>query len=159
MNDNSQELGNSQVTVLAVSSPGGHWQQLTSIRQALDGMQVTYVTTAGDAAAAVAPAPLVTVTDCNRNEPLKLLRCAWETYRVVRNMRPDVIITTGAAPGLFAVIAGRLCGSRTVWLDSLANSERLSLSGRVASKFVDLCITQWHHLSSPGGPHYFGEIL
>lgn len=145
--------------VLAVSSPGGHWQQLTSIRGAFEGMDITYITTSKEAAITVAPARLLVVPDCNRDEPIKLFACALMTLRLVRQLRPDVVVTTGAAPGLFAVMAGRVLGARTVWIDSLANSERLSLSGRIAKHFVSLCITQWSHLASPDGPRYYGEIL
>ena len=44
-------------------------------------------------------------------------------------LRPDVVITTGAAPGYFAVRIGKLLGARVVWVDSIANAEELSLSG------------------------------
>jgi hypothetical protein len=41
----------------------------------------------------------------------------------------------------------KLAGARTVWIDSIANSEKLSLSGRLVRKHVDLCLTQWPHLT------------
>ena len=37
--------------------------------------------------------------------------------------RPDVIVTTGAAPGYFALRFGKLLGARTIWIDSMANAE------------------------------------
>jgi len=37
-----------------------------------------------------------------------------------------VIVSTGAAPGYFAIVLGRLFGARTIWIDSMANIENLS---------------------------------
>ena len=54
---------------------------------------------------------------------------------------------------------GRLMGARTIWLDSIANVEELSMSGRRIGHYVDLWLTQWPHLAQPEGPHYMGSVL
>ena len=48
------------------------------------------------------------------------------TFLVVLRERPDVVVSTGAAPGYFALRFGRLFGARTLWLESIANVEELS---------------------------------
>jgi UDP-N-acetylglucosamine:LPS N-acetylglucosamine transferase len=74
--------------------------------------------------------------------------------------RPDVVATTGAAPGLVALIAGRfLVGAKTLWIDSIANCERLSSSGTSARRFADGWVTQWPDLSGPEGPDYWGSVI
>jgi hypothetical protein len=80
------------------------------------------------------------------------VKLAWSILSVlwlVIRLRPDAIVSTGAAPGFFALRFGKLLGARTLWLDSFANSEELSLSGRKASAFADLTLTQWPHLGEP----------
>jgi UDP-N-acetylglucosamine:LPS N-acetylglucosamine transferase len=99
------------------------------------------------------------VADANRDVPLKLVWCALQVLGRVVRMRPDVIISTGAAPGLFAILFGRLVGARTIWIDSIANAERLSLSGQIACKVAHVTLTQWPHLEGPEGPRYEGAIL
>jgi hypothetical protein len=74
-------------------------------------------------------------------------------------VRPDVVISTGAAPGYFALRLGRILGARTVWVDSVANAEELSMSGRMAGKYADLWLTQWEHLAEKGGPMFKGSVL
>ena len=70
------------------------------------------------------------------------------------------MVSTGAAPGLVALALAKLMlGSRTIWIDSIANSERLSLSGRLARPVADAWLTQWAHLARPGGPDYWGAVL
>ena len=58
-----------------------------------------------------------------------------------------------------ALVIGRILGARTIWLDSIANIEELSGSGRMVRRFADLWLTQWPHLAGPDGPEYAGAVL
>ncbi|MBU7580278.1 MAG: glucuronosyltransferase [Porphyrobacter sp.] len=100
-----------------------------------------------------------TLPDCNQNTPVKSLQCALSALRLVMRLRPQVIISTGSAPGFFCLLAGRLTGARTLWIDSVANAEELSLSGRLSQIVAHQCWTQWEHLAGPKGPHYHGAVL
>lgn len=158
--------------VLAVASGGGHWIQLRRLRPAWAGCAVTYVTTragycdevAGDAEedAEEAPPRFFVVPDANRWQIGRLMRQLAAIAWIVLQTRPHAVVTTGAAPGYFAIRLGRLVGARTIWVDSIANAEELSLSGRRAGPHADLWLTQWEHLAAPGGgrgPHYRGAVL
>jgi UDP-N-acetylglucosamine:LPS N-acetylglucosamine transferase len=87
------------------------------------------------------------VRDGSQTDPVALVIMFAQLLFIVLKFRPSTIVTTGAAPGVFAVRLGKLLGARTVWIDSIANSEELSLSGRLVRKHVDLCLTQWPHLT------------
>ncbi len=89
----------------------------------------------------------------------RLLRCAIKMAWMIIRERPDVIVSTGAAPGFFAIVYGKLLGKKTIWVDSIANAEALSLSGSKLARHADLWLTQWKHLATPQGPHYFGNVL
>lgn len=146
--------------ILLVASHGGHWTQLRRIAEAFEGHDVRYVTTTAGVAAEVAPMPLAVVPDANLSDLPALLRLAARMVWVVLRTRPDWVISTGAAPGFFALVCGKLCGARTIWIDSIANAERLSLSGRVVAPFADLWLTQWPHLArTKRGPTYCGALL
>jgi hypothetical protein len=69
-----------------------------------------------------------------------------------------MLITTGALPGLFCLIAARLLGARTVWIDSIANSDQPSMSGRIARLFAHEWFTQWEHLATRRR-RYEGAVL
>jgi exopolysaccharide biosynthesis glucuronosyltransferase PssD len=144
--------------VLAVASSGGHWVQLRRLAPAFDGQDVAYLTTDPGHRAEVRSARFYTVNDANRGNKLALLRCALKILWVVVRERPGVVVSTGAAPGYLAIRCARTLGARTVWIDSVANVEELSMSGQMASKKADLCLTQWPHLA--GGPvRYLGAVL
>ncbi len=145
--------------VLAVASGGGHWIQLMRLRPAFDGCPVTYVSTLAGYQAQVAPAPFHVIRDASLWNKFGLLIQALQMLRLIARLRPDVVVTTGAAPGYFAVRLGKWFGARTVWLDSMANVDELSLAGRKAGKCVDLWLTQWPHLAGQEGPFYVGAVL
>jgi hypothetical protein len=145
--------------VLAISSGGGHWIQLLRLRPAFDGCAVTYATVREGYRLEVPGEDFRLIPDSNRWNKLALLRCALAVLRLVWRLRPDVVITTGAAPGYFGVRIGKLLGARVIWVDSMANVEELSMSGAMAGSFVDLWLTQWPHLVRDGGPQCFGNVL
>jgi UDP-N-acetylglucosamine:LPS N-acetylglucosamine transferase len=135
---------------------------------AWEGLEVAYLTTDPDAAGPLAaaaaaagrpPPRVIAVPEANRWHRLRLLRQMAQIVWAVARLRPDVVITTGAAPGYFALRAGKLAGARTVWIDSLANTEAMSLSGARARRHADLWLTQWPHLAAPGGPAFLGSVL
>ncbi len=73
--------------------------------------------------------------------------------------RPDVVLSTGASSGYFALRMGKRLGAKTVWVDSLANVEQLSVSGTRVEPYADLWLTQWKHLARPAGPGFRGAVL
>lgn len=144
--------------ILAVASGGGHWVQLLRLRPAFAGHKVTYVSTNAGYRSDV-DSTLYVVADGNMWQKLRLLLMFLQVARIVILQRPDVVVTTGAAPGFAAIFFGRLTGARTVWIDSIANSEELSSSGKQARRWASAWVTQWHHLAGVDGPEYWGGVL
>lgn len=104
--------------------------------------------------------PVYVIGEANRQHPLKALLVVSRSLRVVLRERPDIIITTGSMPLAFYCFLAKVLGASVVWIDSVANIERLSLSGRFAAMFADLVLTQWPKLARPGGRvRYVGELL
>lgn len=134
--------------------------QLLRLRPAIEGARVTYVTVDRGYADDLEPgARLRIVNDATRWNKIGLISLAMRLMWIVATERPDVVVSTGAAPGYVALRLGRLLGARTVWVDSMANVEQLSLSGQRIGRHADLWLTQWAHLAQPGGPRYAGSVL
>jgi len=144
--------------VLAIASKGGHWVELLRLMPAFSGMEVVFVSTQKDLADTVSGHKFYTVPDANRWNKYKLIQIFFLVARIVNKERPKFIISTGAAPGLLALAAGKLLGIRTIWVDTIASAEKLSLSGKIAIRFVDRVYTQWPELSGPK-VIYAGNIL
>ncbi|MDD2465994.1 MAG: UDP-N-acetylglucosamine--LPS N-acetylglucosamine transferase [Desulfobulbus sp.] len=145
--------------IMLVSSSGGHWVQLNRLVPAFEGCELIFVTTDIKHRSSVGRNLFLLVPDASRWNKLKIIWLAIVMLKHVVSIRPDVIITTGAAPGFFALFFGKKFGAKTMWLDSIANVEELSMSGQLAKKYADLWLTQWEHLSLPNGPTYVGAVL
>jgi hypothetical protein len=145
--------------VLAISSGGGHWVQLLRLRPAFEGCNVIFATVRAGYRADVGGADFRLISDGNRWNKVALLKSALGILWLLMRERPDVVVSTGAAPGYFAVRFGKWLGARVIWVDSVANAEELSLSGQKAGRFADLWLTQWQHLSSADGPQWMGSVL
>ncbi|HYO07783.1 MAG TPA: hypothetical protein VER17_02320 [Tepidisphaeraceae bacterium] len=145
--------------VLAVASGGGHWIQLSRLMPAFSECDVAYVTTLDSYREQVRGARFYVVRDANMRTKGRLLLMTAKLVAVMLRERPDVVISTGAAPGYVAVRLGKLLGARTIWVDSMANAEQLSVSGQRVGAHADLWLTQWPHLAAPEGPHYEGAVL
>lgn len=145
--------------VLAIASGGGHWVQLLRLRPAFEGCDVTYATTHRSYRDEVPGERFHVVPDSNRRAKFRLVLTSLAVARLLLMVRPEVVVSTGAAPGYFAVRLGRWFGARTIWLDSVANAEALSLAGCKAGRCVDLWLTQWPQLARHGGPFYRGSVL
>lgn len=155
----SETSGQRRPRILAISSGGGHWVQLLRLRPAFEGADVVFATVNEGYRADVGEGEFRVICDGNRSNKLALARSAWSIIRLLLSVRPEVVITTGAAPGYFAVRFGKLLGMRTIWVDSIANAEELSMSGSKAGGCVDLWLTQWAHLATADGPKCFGSVL
>ncbi len=129
------------------------------LRPAFDPHDTHYVTTLLESAELHGIQGASVLPDCNLNEPVQAAHCLLSTIRLVIRHRPDVVISTGAAPGFFCILIGRMIGAKTLWIDSVANAEKLSLSGRLAARVSDQCLTQWKHLAGDPGPVFAGSIL
>lgn len=144
--------------ILAVASGGGHWIQLMRVIPAFEGHEVVLVSTHEGYKKVAGTRKFYAVTDANRWNKLRLIKMAFEVRRIVAAEKPDVVISTGAAPGLFALLWARVSGKKTIWLDSIANVEKLSMSGRLIKPLAQLHLTQWEQLQGKGTV-YSGNVI
>lgn len=146
------------IRVLAVSSGGGHWVQLLRLIPSLSGTEVTFASVKGEYRAQVPGQRFYLVQDASRETKFRVVRVIFELLFIVMRVRPHVVISTGAAPGYVAIRIAKIFGARTIWIDSIANSEKLSLSGQMVEKYADMWLTQWPQVARPNGPHYIGAV-
>jgi hypothetical protein len=146
--------------LLAVASSGGHWQQLLRLRPAFEACDCAFVTVHPSYRSSAGGCRFYAVRDAWLSSKLGLailaLQLAWIVFW---KERPDYVVSTGAAPGYFALRFGKLAGAKTLWIDSIANCERLSISGSRVKRYADLWLTQWPHLAGPEGPYFKGSVL
>ena len=146
--------------ILLVASGGGHWVQLLRLRPAFEGYRVSYVTVRDSYRTDIdQDAPFHVIKDATRWDKIGLVKMCLQLLFIILRERPKLIVSTGAAPGYFALRLGKLMGAKTIWLDSIANVEQISMTGTLVQKYADLWLTQWPHLAKENGPIHLGAVI
>jgi len=150
-----------RVKICLVASAGGHLSQLLKIVQAVNGYEAFVVTTSEAVRENLTRFGQVHVVgECNRQHGLRVVRVFLTCWRILRRERPDVVLSTGAAPGCVCCFLGKLMGAKIIWVDSITNVGRLSLSGWLVRYIADLFIVQWAELAQKyRGTEYVGTIV
>ncbi len=145
--------------IFAVASIGGHWIQLLRIAKKMEeDYNVVYLCTHPRCQKIVEGHKFYLIQDFSRWDAWKILPSFFKLLGIVIKERPTAIISTGAAPGLICLFVGKILGKKTIWIDSIANVQRLSASGRIASLFVSEVYTQWKDLAT-SRVKFAGNIL
>ena len=145
--------------ILAIASEGHHWVELLRLRPAFENLAVIYVTTHAKYESMVEGAPFRAVIEATRDTKVRTLVLFLQVLWIVLRDRPTVIVTTGASPGYLAIRIGKWFGLKTLWIDSMAESEGLSPLCRLASKHANSTLTQWRHLEVSGTVDYRGSVV
>lgn len=137
------------IDLLLISSPGGHYVQMKFLKEIYESYKYEIVI-AGD--------NKYGVNDCNSRTPLAVMLAFTKLLLLIFKKRPKLVISTGAAPGALAIIAGKTLGCKTIWIDSVANFKHVSKSCNLIKYISDHTFTQWKHLST-NSVKYIGGII
>ncbi len=150
-----------KLKVCLTASAGGHLVQLLRLRKSWENVDAFYVSTVDVVREKLARYGRVYIVgECNREHPFQTVRVFWRCLKVIAAERPDVVISTGAAPGFLMCLTGRFFGAKIVWIDSIANVRRLSMSGKMIRPWCSLFLTQWEELQEPNrNIEYAGSVV
>lgn len=145
--------------VLAVASGGGHWRQLRRLADILDCYDVHYVTTIDGLPEQDDVKTYSIITETSSTNKTTLLSATLQLINILIKTRAQVVISTGAAPGVIAILVGRIFLCKTLWVDSIANADDLSLSGKIAKRVAHKTLSQWQSVANKHGVDYWGQLL
>jgi UDP-N-acetylglucosamine:LPS N-acetylglucosamine transferase len=145
--------------LLALASGGGHWVQLQRLRPAFSAFETVYVSMFESYAEQVEGSRYYIVPDASRFDLKSFAPVVAKALGILIRERPAAVVTTGSAPMLAFVLLGRLFGARTLWIDSIANSERLSSSGRLAKRIAHKVVSQWPEVAEREGVACWGAVI
>ncbi len=150
-----------QAEVLLVCSSGGHLLQLLALRHAWEGIRCTWVTEGTSDARSLLAQERVIVAHWPAERSLAMLgRNLLLAVRVLREVRPSILITTGAALAVPFVWIARLLGVRIVYVESITRIESPSLSGRMIAPVAHRAYVQWPELvHALHGARYAGAVF
>jgi len=135
--------------------------QLLKLTNSWQGHETCCVTTTGVVQGKLQKyGKVYVVGECNRQHPIRVIMVFMRSIIAVLKERPDVVISTGAAVGCITCFLGKLSGAKVVWLDSITNVGRISLSGRMVRYIADLFLVQWSELAKQyRNVEYVGTVI
>jgi UDP-N-acetylglucosamine:LPS N-acetylglucosamine transferase len=144
----SSEGKHKQLKICLAASAGGHISQLLKLAACWNGYETFCVTTTEVVRNKLNKlGEVYVVGECNRQHPMRVIAVLLRCLRIVLRERPDVVISTGAAAGCMLCFLSKMIGAKVVWIDSITNVERISLSGRMVRYIADLFLVQWSELA------------
>lgn len=127
-----------------VCSAGGHLTEVEQLLPALDGNDIFFVTYSGTRGQQLTFRKYL-FEDTGRR-PLLLLIFAWRFFRILRDERPDVLISTGAEIAVPFFYMARLLRIRTVFIESWCRTKTASVTARLVYPVADEFLVQWPDL-------------
>jgi len=150
-----------KLRICLAASAGGHISQLLKLAESWKKYDTFCVTTTEVMRDKLLQRGKVYVVgECNRQHPTRVLKVLLRCIKVLLRERPNVVISTGAAVGCIACFLGKLVSAKIVWIDSVTNVERISLSGRMVKHIADLFLVQWSELAKQySNVEYVGTVI
>jgi UDP-N-acetylglucosamine:LPS N-acetylglucosamine transferase len=154
--DNKKEL-----KICLAASGGGHLTELLRLSDCWKGLDTFFVTTVPLVKDDLqATGNIYVVGECNRQHPILVLKVFLKCIKIAFKERPEVVISTGAAAGCMICFLAKIFGARIIWIDSITNITRISLSGRMVKQIADLFLVQWPELVVKyNGVEYIGAVI
>jgi beta-1,4-N-acetylglucosaminyltransferase len=133
--------------VLLVCSPGGHLLQLLALRPAWADLARVWVTLeSSDSRSLLKGERVVYAHGPAFRNAKNLLRNLWVAWRMIREVKPAVVLTTGAALAVPFAWVAHVCGVKVVYVESFTRVHEPSLSCRLVKPVVDRLYVQWPDL-------------
>lgn len=137
-----------RLRICLAASAGGHISQLLKLTECWNGYETFCVTTTQVIRDKLRTlGEVYVVGECNRQHPIRVIAVWLRCLHIIIKEKPDVVISTGAAAGCMLCFLGKIIGAKVVWVDSITNVERISLSGRMVRYIADLFLVQWPELA------------
>jgi hypothetical protein len=141
---------------MLVGSAGGHLAQLMRLRPWWEGCERTWVTfDKPDARSLLAGEDIIWAYHPTTRNVANLLRNFVLAIRHVRRVRPDLVVSTGAAVAVPFFVVARLLRLPVVYVEVFDRIDSPTLSGRLCRPISTRFCVQWPEQQE----HYPGSVV
>ncbi|MEJ2887915.1 PssD/Cps14F family polysaccharide biosynthesis glycosyltransferase [Actinomycetospora aeridis] len=132
------------VHVLLVASGGGHLAQLLALRPWWQERHRTWVTSDNaDTRSQLEGEVVIHAFFPTTRNVKNLLRNSWLAFRTIPVVRPDLVVSTGAAVAVPFFLIARSLRIPTVFIEVFDRIESRTLTGRLCYPIADVFMVQW----------------
>ncbi len=151
-----EQPGGTEGRVLFVSSSGGHLAQLIQLKPWWDKYERQWVTfDLPDARSKLEGETMIPAHFPTTRNVVNLARNTPLARRVLKDFRPDVVISNGAGVALPFFAVAKAMGIPTVYLEVYDRVDSRTLTGRLVQPFTSRFCVQWPEQQSL----YAGSVL
>ncbi len=152
---------NSKLRLMFACSAGGHLAQLLRLEPWYSAHDVRWVTFDLPDAISLLPGEDVVWAHHPTTRSVKnLVRNTFIAVREIARMRPDVIVSSGAAIAVPFFWIGKLFGAKTVYVEVIDRIDTRTLTARLVSPVTDVIAAQDPaQLEQFPGSHLIGKLL
>ncbi len=145
------------------ASSGGHLEEISRLREIRDSYNCFLFTEQGSFTELDFCDKVYYVRQINRKEKgflCHFIKLFIESARIVKEEKPDCIISTGALATFPICVICKLTKRKVIYIESFARVDGSSLTGKLMKKVADLYIIQWEELlRCVPGAVYGGSIF
>lgn len=130
--------------LLLVCNPGGHFSTMMGLKEFWSTYSREWVTYPKfDTLKLFEDEKVYWVEMQEARMLLRAIRNFFKALFILHQSRPDLVISTGASLAVPFLIASKLFGIKTIFIESISRSSQLSLTGRILYNLVDEFYVQW----------------
>ena len=151
------------VTTLLVANTGGHLAQLVRLRprfSTLHGQRVVWVTfDTAQSRAALAGEEVIHLPYTGPRDLARVLSNGVRARRILRDLQPQTVISTGAAIALSVLPLATVMGAEGHYVESAARGDGPSLTGRILTRIPRLHLYTQYSTWAGGRWSYRGSVF
>jgi UDP-N-acetylglucosamine:LPS N-acetylglucosamine transferase len=138
--------------VLFIASTGGHLSEILKLDKVMKKYKSYLVTEKTDTTKELSVKYIKRIDYllyCNKSHLSYIYKAPFNLIKsliIFLKIKPDVIITTGAHTGVGMCYIGKLFRKKIIYIETLANIETKTLSGKLVYPIADLFIVQWESM-------------
>ena len=130
--------------LLLVCNPGGHFSTMMGLKKFWSVYPREWVTYAKFDTLKLCDNELVYWVEMQEARMVgKAFLNFFKALFILRKSQPDLVISTGASLAVPFILASKLFGIKTVFIESISRSSSLSLTGRLVYNLADEFYVQW----------------
>jgi UDP-N-acetylglucosamine:LPS N-acetylglucosamine transferase len=144
--------------ILVILGEGGHTKEMLALVEHLgDGFEYSYLAVEGDPLSARKvshPGPIYRARrprDKSHHvlkDICKTLQCGFQSWQVLRRVRPGAVLGCGPAVAAPACLLAKLLGVKVIFIETGSRIRGLSLTGKLVYPLADLFLVQWPQLAA-----------
>ena len=133
--------------VCLVGSSGGHLTHLYMLKPFWEGKERFWCTFDKEDARSLLEGETMYPVYFPSNRSIKAFFInTHRAIKILKKERPDVIVSSGAAPAIPFFWIGKIMGAKTVYIEVFDRIDKSTISGKLCYPVTDLFIVQWDEM-------------